>query len=203
MTVYSPQYRINLLELFNTAYGENPARDIIRPLISTEKLKIDFAKRVIKKIQERTAEGIDKDGKPFKGYSKAYRESLAFKIYQKSTNVNMKLTGEMLSSMTVTGTDYRTYVTIEFLDDHNKNKAHGHITGKLGKSVVRDFFGLPKEVEVELLKSSIKTFQNENLMSLLDTIKLDEFSIAIGSKKIAVGQNTFQSALPSEEDILQ
>lgn len=208
-TVYSPQYRINLLELFSVAYAENPARDIIRPLISQEAFKSAFGKKVIEKIQERTLQGIDRDGKPFAKYSDAYRNSLVFKIYHKTSQVNMKLSGEMLASMAVTGTDYRTYVTIEFVDNHNKNKAHGNITGRLGKTTVRDFFGLPKEVELELLKSTIKTFQNQTLLSLLDNADLGALGLNVGVgnaplRRLAVGQNDFMSAdISSDEDILQ
>lgn len=198
-TVYSPQYRINLLEVFNAALGNSPARDNVRPLISREDFKSAFGKKVIDKIQERTLQGIDRNGNPFKGYSKEYAESLVFKIYAKSSKVNMKLTGEMLASMVVAGMD-RHYVTIEFIDDKNKNKAHGHVTGRLGKSVIRDFFGLPRAVEIELLKETIKNFQNENLLNLADYASLGNINIGVGKQKIAVGQDVIMSSSSIDEE---
>ncbi len=202
-TVYSPQYRLNLLELFNAALANSPARDNVRPLISQEDFKSAFGKKVIDKIQERTLQGIDRNGNPFKGYSKEYAQSLVFKIYAKTSKVNMKLTGEMLASMIVAGTD-RHYVTIEFIDDKNKNKAHGHVTGRLGKSVVRDFFGLPRAVEIELLKETLKNFQKENLLNLADYANFGSMDIGFGKQKIAVGQDVVMSTpIVSDEDILQ
>lgn len=206
-TVYSPQYRINLLTLFNEAYGDNPAKEKIRPLLSNENFKGSFGKKVISKIQERTLSGIDKNGKPFKGYSEAYMKSLVFKIYQKSSQVNMKLSGEMLASMKVADGDQRTYVLIEFIDDHNKNKAHGHITGRLGKSTMRDFFGLPKDEEIKLLKETVKAYQQDNLINLLDYANLEGIGleVAVGSstKKLAVGQNNFLDISTDDEEFFQ
>lgn len=206
-TVYSPQYRINLLSLFGEAFGENPAKEKIRPLLSNENFKAAFGKKVISKIQERSLSGIDKNGNPFPGYSEAYMKSLVFKIYQKSAQVNMKLTGEMLASMKVAEGDQRTFVLIEFIDDHNKNKAHGHITGRLGKSVVRDFFGLPREEEIKLLKETVKAYQSDNLINLLDYSTLDGLGldVAVGgsSKKLAVGQNNFLDITTDDTEFFQ
>lgn len=103
---------------------------------------------IIDQIRENASSGLNRKGKKFRGraakYSQQYAESLEFKAAGKSkNNVNMTLTGDMLTNMDVVK-ETRDTIVIGFADSEEAKKAHGHITGaKDGPRVKRDFFGLP------------------------------------------------------------
>jgi phage gpG-like protein len=108
---------------------------------------------------------MGKDG-PWKGkaakYSKTYVKSEAFQAYGKSPGtVNLKLTGSMRADIDVVGTS-ATSVTIGFVDEESEQKALGHINGS-GNLPVRNFWGLPKKDEQQLMKDVIKEFNDNDL----------------------------------------
>ena len=160
------KYTIDLRDVFNRAFSDKGVifRNKARPLISDMGIKRLYGIEVIDRIVERTEAGKDKNNEKFQAYSDAYKKSLEFKVYGKSSKVNLTLSGEMLTSMAPEeGSGQK--VVIEFVDDTNNDKAHGHIHGtkiKKGKNKgethlpKRDFFGLPKEEEEAILKKVIK-----------------------------------------------
>ena len=110
-----------------------------------------------------------KDNNTIAPYSTGYINSLRFKIYSKSSgDVNLRLTGEMMASLNPV--DSPNTVVIEVLGENNKAKADGHITGRRGKSVTRDFLGLPEDVEVNLFKDTLKKYRQGSLYLLSDIL---------------------------------
>ena len=157
---YNPKYRIDPIKVFNRVYaGASQAlRDKLRPYLSDPTFRRMYADAIIEAIENRTTKkSIDKNDKPFKGYSEEYRKSLSFKIYKGSaTKVTLKLTGSMLASM-VENRRASKDIVLQFADQENRNKAQGHISGDIG--VKRDFFGLPSEIEDKLMKDTFKIFR--------------------------------------------
>ena len=161
----NPKYRINLMGIFQRTF-KSESSEVQRQLRSTLKsvaFKQTFSKMVIDEIIERTEiRGIDKKSVPFVKYSKSYINSDIFKIYAKDpSDINLHLTGEMLSSLTPNiGLES---ISIELIGDLNKAKAHGHINGikrKDGTKAVRDFLGLPEDVESNLMREAMRIPRN-------------------------------------------
>lgn len=161
----NPQYRINLVKVFNRAYSGSPRelRDGLRGALSSQQFRSQFSKRVIDQIVIRTNEGVDKHNKKFPAYSKSYIQSDTFKIYGKSpSEINLELSGEMLSSLR--GVYRMQEIVIELIGQNNKDKAHGHINGirrARGGKVVRDFLGLPDEILDDIMLETVEQFRSE------------------------------------------
>jgi hypothetical protein len=119
-----------------------------------EDQRAEVADLVIERIVERTTQGKDKDGKRFAGYSKAYKDSLDFKVAGKSGKVDLQLSGDMLAAIKALDVTRRS-ITIGFEPDSDENaKADGNIRGTYGDSnpipgKARDFLGI---TERELAK---------------------------------------------------
>lgn len=96
---------------------------------------------------DRTQAGKDKDGKPFKKYSKAYAESLDFQNAGKSKNkIDLTLSGDMLAALTLLDErDGKLKIGYEKGSDE-EGRAEGNILGSYGgepdKSKARDFLGI-------------------------------------------------------------
>lgn len=76
-------------------------------------------------------------------YSESYQSSDEFKVYGKSAgDVNLTASGDMLRAIDfeISGDGK---MSIYFNDELEAAKAHGHITGNVGKK--RDFFGLDQK----------------------------------------------------------
>lgn len=160
---------MNLQRLLKIAYDKKSARRVISPILQKRSVKIEFGQRLIDEIVTRTREeNVDKNGKPFEEYADSYVESKVFEIYGKSEgDVNLTLTESMLSSMVVKNTSEG--LTIEFADEKENAKAHGHIHGIKKRSasgglrkVRRDFFGVPQDRQIELLKETVRDFVEES-----------------------------------------
>lgn len=168
MSKFNPRLKIDFISIFNRLYSNKPyeVRRAMREIAMQDYFKLSFGALAIDRIIERTLEGKDKNGKAFKPYSKAYKESLSFQLYKSGNNVNLELTGEMLASMeskpNIRG------ITVEFVDDLNRAKAHGHITGMSGRKggVVRDFFGLSEEEENTIMKRVMASSTSGELQEL-------------------------------------
>lgn len=108
-----------------------------------------FAQAVIDRIISRTESGRDAFGSQFKGYSKSYKDSLAFKAFGKSSRVNLELTGEMLSSVDILSIS-RGNLTIGITGEPAA-RAYGHMTGMEGHPFLdgvtpeRKFFGVTEQ----------------------------------------------------------
>lgn len=126
-----------------------------------------IAVEVIDKIIKRTKQGLDKNGQPFEGYSKAYKDSLNFKIAGKSSKVDLTLSGDMLDSIKILNNAGRS-VEIGFEEGSEENgKADGNIRGTYGKprpvGPPRPFLGISdKELKAILNKYPPKTERSRN-----------------------------------------
>lgn len=163
-------YNLDLRQIFDRAYKSErrDLRDALRELLSDPAVKREYGLRVVEQIRQNTQSGIDKKGKDFPKYSKAYIESTVFEIYNKSaSDVNLTLTGEMLSSMDV-NINKPMMISVYFPDKENNDKAHGNITGQNGKrKAKRDFLGLPPEQEDQLLQDTITEASSNRLDFLM------------------------------------
>lgn len=200
---YNPKYQLNLNKIFNKAYSgsDKELRARLRETLASPLFRNTFGKMVIDTIIERTQSGIDKDGIKFEAYSKTYINSDVFKIYRKSAGqVDLKLTGEMLASLTVAPTSE---FAIELIGDENKAKAHGHKYGigkKSGRKVKRDFLGLPLDVEVDLLKKALEITRNEAFEALSEYFENTTLAETFGQ----VGnQNEFAASLLTNDVLAQ
>ena len=116
------------------------------------------AEEILNFIVERTKKGNGSDGKAFPGYSKAYKESLDFKIAGKSSKVNLTLSGEMLDSLEVLQAK-KGKVVIGFSSGSEMNgRAEGNILGTYGSSKpnpskARNFMELSNKELSKILKS--------------------------------------------------
>lgn len=137
----NPKLTINLDEMFDGEFPDSKA------------LKLAVGQAIIDRIRERTQDGVSKDGKSLKKYSKSYKNSLTFRAFGKSDEVNLTLSGDMLGLLDVVD-DSGSDITIGWEDQTNAAKAHGHITGAEGRLPVRDFFGLPQK-EIESIKEDL------------------------------------------------
>lgn len=149
----------DLMDLLNEAES-GAKRKALSRFVRQDVVKREFGNRVIDEIKDRTLKGRDKNERPFVPYSKAYKDSLEFQVFGKSSRVNLKLSGEMQASINVLKTD-STSVTIGFLSAEQEQKATGHVMGS-GPLPVRDFWGIDKKDQVGILKSVIKDLNADN-----------------------------------------
>jgi hypothetical protein len=159
---YNPKYQVNLSKTFSRAFADKPSkvRDQLRPILSNGTFKATFGKMIVDKIIERTLSGVDRDNVKFAAYSKSYRDSDVFKIYNKSPgDVNLKLTGEMLASLVARPGSQ--ILSVELLGAENQAKAHGHVYGLGKKRVRRDFLGLPDKELEELMRQAVSIASND------------------------------------------
>lgn len=163
----APKLRVNLKEIF----GVN---------ISNEAVRQKIGQVIIDRILTRAESGKDVNGKKFKAYSKAYKQSDDFKAFDKESNkVNLRLTGDMLDTMDITDTTRNT-VTISWEDSEEGQKALGHIKGG-GNLPVRDFFGLNKsdidflrrEFKAEAARAAEKSINETLLLNVIDRLTSD------------------------------
>lgn len=113
-------------------------------LSQDESLANDIGDAVVEFIEKRSNDGKGIGGKKLKSpYSKAYTKTTEFEVAGKSpTEINMRLTGEMIDSIDVL--DFDGQVLTVGIEGDQAPKAHGHMTGKNGEvpSMKREFFGL-------------------------------------------------------------
>lgn len=113
--------------------------------------KDEVADLIIERIVNRTQQGLDKTGKPWKRqasiYSESYQNSLDFKVAGKGKTVDLQLSGDMLAALDILDKTSRS-VTIGFEPGSEENaKADGNIRGTYGKPTpnpkkARDFLGI-------------------------------------------------------------
>lgn len=104
-------------------------------------------------VRKRAEENKGIGGKELrKPYSKTYQRTTEFELFGKSaTDVNMRLTGDMLESINTLDVDGSTIVV--GIEGEQAPKAHGHMTGKNGEvpKMKREFFGLTRDEFKEVL----------------------------------------------------
>jgi hypothetical protein len=169
----NPTYKINLLEVIKRAIPDPKIQDAIRPTLGESPFKTLFGQRIVDEIVTRTRDkNIDKNGGTLGTYSKEYKASLVFQIYKSGQRkVDLTLTGEMLESLRSNNTRFMIVVDLE---ESQRGKAKGHITGKLGKygrAEPRDFLGLPNKEVDKIFLESIKDYRD------LTKLTLEELSV--------------------------
>lgn len=102
---------------------------------------------VVQFIRDRTAKGLDKDGKPFKKYTQGYIQSLDFKNAGKSKGrVNLKLSGDMMAALDVISHGPGSGLIGFAAGTPENDRAEGNILGSYGRdpdpSKARDFLGI-------------------------------------------------------------
>ena len=114
-----------------------------------EDQRLAVADLIVERIVNRTDKGIDKNDKPFVGYSQSYKDSLDFKIAGKG-KVNLQLSGDMLAALSVLDVTSRSAVIGFERGSEENGKADGNIRGTYGRSKpiagkARDFLGISYE----------------------------------------------------------
>ena len=195
------KYKLDLLNIFDRAFADKDSKlkAKMRGTLSSALFMQKFGEEIIDTIVKRTLKGIDKNDIPFLPYSKAYMDSIEFKIYNKKTNVNLRLSGQMLSSMKVSKGSYE--VTVWIPDEFNNAKAYGHIKG----SKVRDFLGLPKDDEAKAMRAVFKRLGSDTIENLIDFEKTNLNGLAFREETVtslgtvATEQAIENSFIPSIE----
>lgn len=157
-----PKLTINLNEVIRQESDADKRRAFTRASRS-EAVKLEFGARVVDEIVRRTQEdNVDKAGRKFRKYSKAYINSTNFKIAGKEAGkVDLTLSGDMLGTMQVLGTAGPA-VTIGWNIAVEDEKAGYHVEGT-GKMPKRDFFGMPKGEQYKILKSVLRDLPTETI----------------------------------------
>jgi hypothetical protein len=165
------ELKFDLMDLLRTSQPRSKQK-ALAPLVKRELIKREFGNRVIDEIKSRTLRGRDKNNNSFvpNTYSKSYQESHEFRVFGKSRSpVNLRLSGEMQASISVVDTS-SSGVTIGFVSREQEQKARGHIMGS-GSLPVRDFWGIPKNDQIKILKSVIRDFnETETVNTLTDAL---------------------------------
>lgn len=121
---------------------------------------------IIDKIVERTKSGRAVDGSKFAKYSESYKDSLEFKAFGKSSKVDMELSGEMLSTLTIISSK-NGKIKVGWSDSENNAKAYGNITGMEGHPTLegvtpaRNFFGMTAAEIAEMQKEFRPNFSSK------------------------------------------
>jgi len=129
----------------------------------------EIADEIVEYVRDRTESGKNNRGQKFPKYSKAYTDSLEFKIAGKSkTKVNLTLTGDMLISMDwLKKESTKDKITIGFQksDDENIGKSEGNTRGTYGTATgspakarpFLGFIGAERQNLIKILKKYRKT----------------------------------------------
>lgn len=144
LTGNDPTLKINLKEIFGIDFSDRPA------------LKASITQEFIDTIVSRTQEERKQwTGTKMAGYSKEYAKTLEARATGKTAGqaANLTLTGSMLGTLDVVSETDNT-VTLGWTESEEAEKAHGHITGSVGK--VRDFFAVNSK-EVDQIKREFST----------------------------------------------
>lgn len=209
MAARNPKFNINLVSVFNKTFAGAPRelRDQLRGVLARADFRRAFGEAVIDRIVERTLSGVDKRGDKFEKYSEAYKRSDIFKIYGKSAQVNLELTGEMLSSMRAVRDSQS--LTIEMIGEENKAKASGHVYGIRRRNkprVKRDFLGLPMDDLTAIMNDTVETFQSETFQSADALFRgSDPISMSgqVGNQPAFTAEERFQRALIELERVMR
>ena len=180
----NPRLDINLKEIF----GKNLPND--------ESLRTVIGQSIVEKILERTEKGqFLAQSKGAGRYSKDYVESDEFKIFGKSQgDVNLTLKGDMLGQMRSV-TKSRNVIRIDWNSSLQAAKAHGHITGNVGKK--RDFLGLTKKEIEELKKEFSEDVASAPQDRIQDNPLVGQFLELIRRQQDSADESANQSASDS------
>ena len=152
--------KINCLSLINQTVDDKKTRAAYSRIMRDSDVRTEFGRRLVDRILERTADGLDKNETKFKKYKPSYVKSLSFEIYGKDANdVNLRLTGEMLDSLEARPKGAYD-VELYFIGAFSNEKATWAIEGTK-TAPKRDFFGISLDDQLEALKNTLKDFENQ------------------------------------------
>jgi hypothetical protein len=127
-------------------------KELMGDLSNNKVVRNVFLQMALDKLQERLDSGRGVDGK-LAPYSQSYKDSASYKIWGKSSTVNMQLSGDMLAAIKELNSS-NGKIKIGIDDSTEAAKAYGHMTGMkghptlAGKVPVRNWFGwTDKELE--------------------------------------------------------
>lgn len=135
---------IDLEKLLGRAARDKGAREV-------------FFQLAFDKLSERLDKGLDANGKKMAAYSRKYKSSLAFEVFEKNNTVNMQLTGDMINDITELDSS-KDKLKIGFQSDFSNLKAYANITGDRGSNKAapaREFFGW-SDKELKAIADEIK-----------------------------------------------
>lgn len=121
--------------------------------------KRQFLAEALNFIKDRTEGGVDINGSQFRQYTKEYAEKKGVA----RSDVNLRLLGDMLSSMSM-GTERKNMVKLEINEGTQALKSFNHNTGDTLPK--RQFFGLNKKDAQEIADS----IRPQTVADILDEI---------------------------------
>lgn len=145
-----------------------------------------LALEILDFIRIRTKEkNLDKNNRPFPGYSKSYVKSLDFKIAGKSKGrIDLTLSGDMLGALDLLG-HKKGELVLGFENGTPENaRADGNIRGTYGKpkgdpSKARDFLGITPKDLTSLLKNYPKQKDNSAYAESVINVAKDRANVEI------------------------
>lgn len=153
---------------------------LLGDLSKNESVRAVFFEAALGRLEERLSEGRGVNGE-LAPYSESYKDSLAFKVFGKSSTVNMQLTGDMFAAINVLDSKGDN-LKIGIDDELEAAKAYGHMTGMKGHPTLdgkvkkRNWFGWTDK-ELTEIANSIKpevnkknTISDEKALLLLDRL---------------------------------
>jgi hypothetical protein len=170
---YDPRITLDLKDVFGVS--EIPQDNL---------LKQEIGQAIVDSIVENTKRGdFLAQSSGAQSYSESYADSFDFKVYGKSkNNVNLTASGDMLRAIDFEINDDG-IMSIYFNDETEAAKAHGHITGNIGKK--RDFFGLDHKDLIlatreyrSVIKDRIE--ENKSKIQIDEDVIEDDISFVIG-----------------------
>ena len=116
------------------------------PIQLDQQARLDIGNRVVDFIRQRTEKGLDKNNRPFKGYSTSYIESLDFKNAGKSRTVDLQLSGDMLTDLDIISTTTPGFITIGYeAGTEENNRAAWQRNNTRPNFPKRDFLGIAQK----------------------------------------------------------
>jgi hypothetical protein len=132
------------------------------------------AELIIKKIQDNTANGLNRWGGSFPSYSAEYKQSLDFKNGGKSSLVNLELTGDMMVSLEIINSSKTGEVTIGYkTGSEMAGQVEGNQIGSYGgepnSNKARPFLGLPQaQLDLIIATVAIDTPEDKEVRQKVD-----------------------------------
>lgn len=110
--------------------------------------RASLGRDIVDFIRNRTARGLDKNNREFIPYSETYKQSDAFKSFNKSDKVNLELSGDMMIELDVLSHTVGA-ITIGFVNGSEENDRAEY------NRATRDFLGI-SEADLEVLVNRIR-----------------------------------------------
>ncbi|MDH3324133.1 MAG: hypothetical protein OEL89_00680 [Candidatus Peregrinibacteria bacterium] len=141
----------------------NLKKEFGKKAIDDQELKEAITQELINIIIERTSRSKDVNGEKMQGYSKSYRQSEDFKLYGKTSKVDMTMRGDMLEAIDKIKESSET-ITLGFDDELQRKKAANHNGGFTVPQ--RQFFGVTQD-DIDKVKKKFKNDLKDDGASLL------------------------------------